>query len=69
MPPVNPPSTNHFEPAPLDPAGAPGESKSTALPSAGAPPSAKIPSELSPEEQMRRFEEDLKEHDWGHQPC
>ena len=24
---------------------------------------------LSPEEQMERFEEDLKENDWGHQPC
>ena len=25
--------------------------------------------ELTPEEQMERFEEDLKESDWGHQPC
>jgi hypothetical protein len=24
---------------------------------------------LSPEEQLARFEEDLKENDWGHQPC
>jgi hypothetical protein len=24
---------------------------------------------LSAEEQMERFEEDLKESDWGHQPC
>jgi hypothetical protein len=24
---------------------------------------------LSPEEQMAAFEEDLKESDWGHQPC
>ena len=24
---------------------------------------------LSPEEQMERFEDDLKENDWGHQPC
>jgi len=24
---------------------------------------------LSSEEQMERFEEDLKENDWGHQPC
>ena len=23
----------------------------------------------SAEEQMERFEEDLKENDWGHQPC
>jgi hypothetical protein len=25
--------------------------------------------ELSAEEQMAAFEEDLKETDWGHQPC
>ena len=24
---------------------------------------------LSAEEQMERYEEDLKENDWGHQPC
>lgn len=24
---------------------------------------------LSPEEQMARFEDALKESDWGHQPC
>lgn len=27
------------------------------------------PSNLTPEEQMARFEEQLKEDDWGHQPC
>ena len=27
------------------------------------------PGSLSPEEQMERYEEDLKENDWGHQPC
>jgi hypothetical protein len=30
-----------------------------------APPAAK----LTPEEQMALFEKDLKENDWGHQPC
>jgi hypothetical protein len=25
--------------------------------------------ELTPEEQMALYEEDLKETDWGHQPC
>ena len=25
--------------------------------------------EPTPEEQMARFEEALKEEDWGHQPC
>jgi hypothetical protein len=37
-----------------------------AAPSADQPGEA---SQLTPEEQMARFEEDLKEHDWGHQPC
>ena len=27
------------------------------------------PAKLTPEEQMAAFEEDLKESDWGHQPC
>ncbi|MEE2941845.1 MAG: hypothetical protein VX413_00480 [Verrucomicrobiota bacterium] len=27
------------------------------------------PGELSAEEQMARYEESLKETDWGHQPC
>lgn len=26
-------------------------------------------SQLTPEEQMALFEKDLKENDWGHQPC
>ena len=34
-------------------------------PAAGAVPT---PS-LSPEEQMALFEKELKEQDWGHQPC
>ncbi len=25
--------------------------------------------ELTPEEQMAKFEEALKDEDWGHQPC
>jgi len=25
--------------------------------------------ELSPEEQMAKFEEEMKNEDWGHQPC
>jgi hypothetical protein len=27
------------------------------------------PNQLTPEEQMALFEKDLKENDWGHQPC
>jgi hypothetical protein len=36
------------------------------------PPSADAAPEtakLSPEEQMALYENDLKETDWGHQPC
>ncbi|MBI5770361.1 MAG: hypothetical protein HZA93_21475 [Verrucomicrobia bacterium] len=35
------------------------------------PPLPKPPpaSQLTPEEQMAAFEKDLKENDWGHQPC
>ena len=31
--------------------------------------SGKTAKKLSPEEQMALYEEDLKESDWGHQPC
>ena len=31
------------------------------------PPASDNP--LTPEEQMAAFEKDLKENDWGHQPC
>lgn len=34
---------------------------------AGAEPAK--PKVLTPEEQMALFEADLKENDWGHQPC
>jgi len=27
------------------------------------------PRQLTPEEQMDLYEQDLKENDWGHQPC
>jgi len=30
---------------------------------------APVASELTAEEQMARFEAELKEQDWGHQPC
>jgi hypothetical protein len=41
-------------------------------PPAEPPPASAMPpnmSALSPEEQMARFEDALKESDWGHQPC
>jgi len=36
---------------------------------ANVPPKAGDPQRLTPEEQMARYEEDLKENDWGHRPC
>lgn len=44
---------------------------------AAAPPETKVPpaepkppvTELTPEEQMALYEKELKESDWGHQPC
>jgi hypothetical protein len=49
-------------------------------PAASAPPSADLkspaagapeidPKKLTPEEQMALFAKELKENDWGHQPC
>lgn len=35
----------------------------------GAQPGELDPPKLTPEEQMALFEKDLKENDWGHQPC
>ncbi len=54
----------------------PGQSSAPAQdpPPAGgaeAPPSgeASAAPKLTPEEQMALYEKDLKETDWGHQPC
>ncbi|MEW6304655.1 MAG: hypothetical protein AB1705_14360 [Verrucomicrobiota bacterium] len=38
-----------------------------ALPDAAAQPPGAKP--LTPEEQMALYEKELKENDWGHQPC
>ena len=49
----------------------PGDPPAAALPTAECTPQpnpAEAP-KLSPEEQMALFEKDLKENDWGHQPC
>jgi hypothetical protein len=47
-----------------DPAAAP--RPTGPVPGAPAEPAAQ---DLTPEEQMARFEKHLKENDWGHQPC
>jgi hypothetical protein len=54
------PTDSPREPAP--PAN--GEQPKTAPP--GAAPAAGA---LTPEEQMEQFAKELKENDWGHQPC
>lgn len=38
-------------------------------PPVSVPVATPPPAELTPEEQMALFEKDLKENDWGHQPC
>ncbi len=38
-------------------------------PPAGDATTAAAPNQLTPEQQMEAFAEELKEKDWGHQPC
>lgn len=47
----------------------PVESESAAGELAAGTATQNLQSEVSVEEQMERFEEALKESDWGHQPC
>jgi hypothetical protein len=54
---------NAPEPKPTAPPPMPPE---PATPQAGASGPERT---LTPEEQMARFEEELKFDDWGHQPC
>lgn len=51
------------EPPPQPPAAPPSPPP---LAADGSVPPAKP---LTPEEQMERFAQELKENDWGHQPC
>jgi hypothetical protein len=63
---------NSMTPAnPIDPQ-APGTPTPTSPPPAKLEPTESAtpaPSPLTPEEQMALFEQELKETDWGHQPC
>jgi hypothetical protein len=47
----------------------PGAPKSKLPPEEAKPHGEEPKRALSAEEQMAQFEEDLKETDWGHQPC
>jgi hypothetical protein len=58
-----PPQPEPIAPVPV----APPASAAGIPPVAGA--NAIDPKKLTPEEQMALFEKDLKENDWGHQPC
>lgn len=51
------------KPPPASVAGKP------AGPSAAKPGEPIPANSLNPEEQMERFAKELKENDWGHQPC
>ena len=54
----------------IKPQGVPGDALRASKGGKGfADPEEGGPKKLSPEEQMAAFEEDLKESDWGHQPC
>jgi hypothetical protein len=52
-------------PIPANPPPAPPPVDVAAPPTPATPPA----SQLTIEEQMAAFEKDLKENDWGHQPC
>ena len=49
----------------------PGQDKEDKNAAADTPVAGEVsdPNRLSAEEQMERFEKELKENDWGHQPC
>jgi hypothetical protein len=52
------------------PPDAPKPSEPTTPGSAATPETTPAaPSQLTPEEQMALYEKELKETDWGHQPC
>ena len=64
------------QPRPADSPPAPDKGSGIAGPSPAIPPTDAPPAtdpatanKLTPEEQMALFEKDLKEKDWGHQPC
>jgi len=58
---ASPPASEHRAPPPPEPGNAP---------ESGTVPGTQAPAKkLTPEEQMTLYEDDLKENDWGHQPC
>jgi len=60
--------------SPIEIGSTSGSTSAANSPSASAPVTSTAPdsapaASLTPEEQMALFEKDLKENDWGHQPC
>jgi hypothetical protein len=56
-------------PTPEQPSS-PAASRAEKAATPGTPPEATVaPTQLTPEEQMALYEKELKETDWGHQPC
>ena len=55
------------DPKDKEPEDSPKNATRPAGDASAVPPDSK--KELTPEEQMALYEEDLKETDWGHQPC
>ena len=68
---MNPPDENPRETAPpARPAKATPPAGPNSLPPLNIASEHPVdPSQLTPEEQMALYEKDLKENDWGHQPC
>jgi hypothetical protein len=58
------------DPRTTDQSGPESQKEKIAQNSAPGPDAAPQPAKkLTPEEQMELYERDLKENDWGHQPC
>ncbi len=72
---MNPPAEDPCAPKPTPATSLPADPTATAA-AAKSPTPLNIasehpvdPSKLTAEEQMALYEKDLKENDWGHQPC
>jgi hypothetical protein len=63
------PRSRQSRPKPAQPAPGGALAVTTSAPPAPAGGTAESPEKLTPEEQMERFAQELKNEDWGHQPC
>jgi hypothetical protein len=65
----NPPQQTEPKAGDNQPPSAQGVASVAQAPTAAPGDAAAPASQLTPEEQMALFAQDLKENDWGHQPC